>query len=293
MKTRCNSLRVALFVLGMVCTLHTKAVSIDVSIYLNRGVLMTVDSTYIPYFAFNSNSVFDKQNERIIINIGDILNLKIINTDSLQHGFDVKGYSGINTLIPAKDSVQVSVTFNKAGAKIYYDHTASEKYRYMGLGGMIVIKDPNVVSTDFYWNMKDHQKSYNQTLNQGGSVNWSAYYPEYFTINGNSNPHINQDVYAKVSGSIGDTIHIYMVNTGESLHSIHFHGYHANIIYSSKFPNHIGRNKDTFAVYKMEAVVLELVPDQTGEYPVHDHNLVAVSGGNIYPNGMFLTILIQ
>lgn len=294
MKTKSNSIRIALFVLlGMLCGFHAKATQINTSVYINRGRLLTVDSTYIPYFAFNSSTNFNRQNERIIIQIDDTLNLKIINTDSLQHGFDIKGYSGISRLIPAKDSAVVSVTFKNAGAKIYFDYTASGKYRYMGLGGMIIVKNPNVNSSDFFWNMKDHQKSFNQTLNLGGSVNWSLYYPEYFTINGNSNPHINQDMAAKVLGNVGDTIHIYLVNTGESLHSIHFHGYHAQVVFSSKFPNHVGRSKDTFAVYKMETVVLELIPDQTGEYPVHDHNLVAVSGGNIYPNGMFLTILIQ
>jgi len=51
--------------------------------------------------------------------------------------------------------------------------------------------------------------------------------------------------------------------------------------------------KDTFPVYSMETVVLELVPNQVGEYPVHDHNLVAVSGASMYPNGMFLTLLID
>ena len=51
--------------------------------------------------------------------------------------------------------------------------------------------------------------------------------------------------------------------------------------------------KDTFPVYSMETVVLELVPDKVGEYPVHDHNLVAVSGANLYPNGMFLTLFID
>lgn len=294
MKTKGNSIRIALFVLiGIQCGFHAIAAKINTSVYINRGNLLTVDSTYIPYFAFNSSSNFDKQNERIIIQIGDTLNLKIINTDSVQHGFDIKGYSGISRLIAPKDSAVTSITFTDPGAKIYFDFTALGKYRYMGLSGMIVVKNPNVNSSDFFWNMKDHQKSYNQTLNLGGSVNWSLYYPEYFTINGNSNPFINQDVAAKVVGNVGDTIHIYLVNTGESLHSIHFHGYHAQVIYSSKFPNHVGRSKDTFAVYKMETVVLELVPNQTGEYPVHDHNLVAVSGGNIYPNGMFLTILIQ
>ena len=127
----------------------------------------------------------------------------------------------------------------------------------------------------------------------GNTVDWTTYYPDYFTINGNSNPHINADASARVVGNVGDTINIYMVNTGQSLHSIHFHGYHSEILDSSKFPNHIGRSKDTFGIHSMELVVVQMIPHQVGEYPVHDHNLVAVSGGNIYPNGMFLTMLIQ
>ncbi len=77
------------------------------------------------------------------------------------------------------------------------------------------------------------------------------------------------------------------------IHSLHFHGYHLKIVFSSKTPSNVGRLKDTFPVHSMESIILELIPDQVGEYPVHDHNLVAVSGGNIYPNGMFLTLLIQ
>jgi hypothetical protein len=42
----------------------------------------------------------------------------------------------------------------------------------------------------------------------------------------------------------------------------------------------------------MEGSVFRLIPDQPGEFPVHDHNLVATTGGNIYPLGMFLTMMI-
>jgi FtsP/CotA-like multicopper oxidase with cupredoxin domain len=163
----------------------------------------------------------------------------------------------------------------------------------MGAGGMIVCRSPNANIHRFFWNMKDHQVLFNENLNQGIPVDWTQYYPNYFTINGNSNPYINEDSDARVTGSVGDTIYIYMVNTGQSLHSIHLHGYHGEIIQSSKFPSHVGRSKDTVPVYSMEVVILKIVPDQPGEYPVHDHNLVAVSGGNIYPNGMFLTMLIN
>lgn len=226
-----------------------------------------------------------------MVNVGDSLLLKIINNDTVTHGFNVKGYAGINNTILPGDSVDLIMVFNTPSVHIYYDSYNYPLFRYMGLAGMIVVN--NNVAKSFFWNLKDHQKLFNDSIGEGNTVSLTDYYPDYFTINGNSNPHINEDSAVRVSGNVGDTLYIYMVNTGQSVHSIHFHGYHSQIIYSSKFPSHVGRSKDTFAVYSMESVILEMIPDKTGEYPVHDHNLVAVSGGHIYPNGMFLTMLIQ
>ncbi|MFT7604741.1 MAG: FtsP/CotA-like multicopper oxidase with cupredoxin domain [Saprospiraceae bacterium] len=288
-----NRLKVVFLMAGFFCAIQSYATLIEDTVYINRGVMMTVDSTNIPYFAFNSTPLFEKENTRLILNIGDTMVLTVVNMDTLAHGFDIKGNIGIATNISALEIAIVSFSYQAEGAHIYYDHSASETFRYMGLGGMIVVKNPNVSASRFYWNMKEHQKSFNEDINQGLTVDWTTYYPDYFTINGNSNPHINTDANARVVGNVGDTIHIYMVNTGQSLHSIHFHGYHAKIIYSSKFPNHNGRLKDTFGIHSMEIIVIEMIPHQIGEYPVHDHNLVAVSGGNFYPNGMFLTTLIE
>ncbi|MFT5777315.1 MAG: FtsP/CotA-like multicopper oxidase with cupredoxin domain [Crocinitomicaceae bacterium] len=293
MTTNRNLIGIALFALGSLCSFQSNANIIEDTVYINRGMMMAVDSTYIPYYAFNPTSVFDKENARLFLDIGDTMELTVINTDSLTHGFDIKEYANIDTLIAPYDTAIISFNYQTEGAHIYYDHSFAEGYRYMGLGGMIIAKNPASSASRFYWNLKEHEKSYNFDLDSGYVVDWTAYYPEYFTINGNSNPHINTDVNARVVGNLNDTIHVYMVNTGQSLHSIHFHGYHSEIIQSTKFPTHVGRIKDTYAIHSMELVVLELIPDQVGEYPVHDHNLVAVSGANIYPNGMFLTILID
>lgn len=269
------------------------AATVSDTIYINRGITQVVDTTFMPYLAFNNDAVFNNENKRIFVSVGDVLNLTIINTDTVQHGMNVKNYIGIETYILSSDTATISLTFNSPGAHIYYDPTTSVNFSYLGLAGMIIVTDPNSSASKFYWNMKEHQKSFNVDLAQGLSVDWSNYYPDYFTINGKSNPFINEDTNARVVGNVSDTIHVYMVNTGVSLHSIHFHGYHSTIIYSTKFPNQVGRLKDTFPIYSMEAVIIELIPDKVGEYPVHDHNLVAVSGGLIYPNGMFLTLLIE
>ena len=262
------------------------------TLYINGGTFTAVDGTEFPYLAFNNSPSFNQENERIIFNAGDTLSLKVINTDTLMHGCSIKGEL-IQHLIAAGDSVEFDLTAAESKAFIYHDQSQGGKYAAMGLSGMIIALNPNSSASSFYWNMKDHQASFNDSIAQGKAVDWRLYSPQYFTINSRSNPHINSDANARVTGSVGDTILIYMVNTGVSIHSIHFHGYHCSIVQSSKEAHHKGRSKDTFPVFGGELVVLELIPHQPGEFPVHDHNLVAVTGGGYYPNGMFSTILIQ
>jgi FtsP/CotA-like multicopper oxidase with cupredoxin domain len=263
------------------------ALQVKDTVYINRGTFTAFNSDQFAYLAFNETSNFNQENARFVMNTNDTLVLRVINNDSLEHGFAVKN-TNINSLLNSGDSITISYSSALNTAAIFYDPLLD--YNYLGLSGMIVVTNH---ARNFFWNMKDHQQSWNDSIANSNAVNWSDYYPDYFTINGRSNPDINTDSSARVRGNVGDTIHIYMVNTGRSLHSIHFHGYHSTIIGSSKFPTHVGRSKDTFPVYAMDYLVLELVPDQKGEYPVHDHNLVAVSGGGMYPNGMFLTLLID
>lgn len=267
------------------------ATNINQTLYINSDSFMAVDTTQFPYYSFNETPVFQAENKRIVISPNDSLFLMIINNDTLTHGFNIKDYSGVNKTILAGDTAYVACSFLTSGINLYYDSFNYPDNRYMGLGGMIVVDGSS--ASKFFWNIKEHQKSWNFTLSNGGSVVWQNYYPDYFTINGSSNPNINLDTNARVTGALGDTIRIYIANTGQSIHSLHFHGYHSTIIYSSKNPTLVGRLKDTFPIYSMEGLILELIPNQIGEFPVHDHNLVAVSGGHIYPNGMFLTILIQ
>ena len=224
------------------------------------------------------------------MNIGDSLHLKVINNDTITHGFDIKWTTGLSNTIASGDSIEITFSSQNIGSYIYYDPLNYPNNAYVGLSGIIAVGSN---SNSYFWNIKDHQLTWNDSIANGNNVNWSNYYPDYFTINGQSNPNINLDTTARVTGFVGDTILIYMANTGQAEHSIHFHGYHCNILFSSYKPSHVGRSKDTFPVKIMESYVLMLIPDKPGEYPVHDHNLLSVTGGGLYPFGMFLTLLIQ
>ena len=277
--------------LFFIAVFSTKAAVVYDTLYINKGFFETVDTTYFAYYAFNDTATFSQHNSRIVINPGDSVYFTVINTDTAIHGFNISHTTGYDVLIPAGDTATVPCLFNETAVHIFYDHHSYPDYRYMGLGGMLIVD--NFSGTPFYWNVREHEDDWNDSIDAGHTVNWQDYQPNYFTVNALSNPFINEDTTARVTGSVGDTIRIYIANTGQAIHSIHFHGYHAVIIYSGKYSHHAGRSKDTFGVHSMETLILELVPDKAGEFPVHDHNLTALSGGNVYPHGMFMTILIE
>jgi FtsP/CotA-like multicopper oxidase with cupredoxin domain len=274
---------------GAFMSLNSFAITVNQSLYIVVDSLLTVDSVKVPYITFNESTTYIQSNPIIILMIGDTLDLWVHNTDSLYHEFVIKD---INSTIgiPPNDSVFIQQEFNSTGAYIYHDPLGFPKNTYLGLAGMIVVK--NHTHDSFYWNIKEHNSDWNNQLFNDSPVNWSQYDPKYFTINSVSNPNINSDPLARITGSVGDTLYLYISNTGRSIHSMHFHGYHATIKYSSQNNEHHNREKDTFPVYPMESLVLQIIPDKEGEFPIHDHNLVAVTGNNIYPNGMFSTILI-
>lgn len=276
---------------GFLFSKSTVAAVVYDTIYLNTGDFVAVDESEFPYFSFNSSPDFVVKNKRIVLGIGDSLYLTVFNSDIIDHEFYINSSEGYGATVNAGDQITIPCKFTALGVHAYYDITDFPRFLHMGAGGMIVVDD--FAAAQFYWNIKEHRSSWNDSIAAGLPIDWTEYEPDYFTVNGVSNPNINDDVDARVIGNVGETIRIYISNTGRSIHSLHFHGYHLKIIYSSEHPNHVNRIKDTFAISSTESIILELVPDKVGEYPVHDHNLVAVSGGNIYPNGMFLTMLIS
>jgi len=268
-------------------TLFSK--NIPLKLYVYSGNLIAVNDSLIPILSIHTVDAFSQENIKILVDVNDTLSLWVVNKDNFPHDFRIKGMMG-NISINPNDSSFIQWSFPKVGVYTYFDSLDYPKNTYLGLSGMIVVKDK--IEKSFYWNIKEFDSKWNEQLIKGQSVNWTNYSPNYFTINGRSNPKIDLDPKARITGEVGDTLILYITNTGQSIHSLHLHGYHATILFSSKSPMHQGREKDTHPVFPMESIVLQIVPDKPGIYPVHDHNLVAASANNFYPNGMFTTMKI-
>jgi FtsP/CotA-like multicopper oxidase with cupredoxin domain len=272
-----------LVVLLLISAQLTKA-STD-TLYINRGSFITVKKTSFPAFAINANAVFDRHATTISVALGEPLTLLIVNNDSIVHGFSVMGFPGQTKIIQPGANVTIQLDIQTEGIYFCYDHQNYPTNAYLGAVAMIVATKSTYRS--FYWNIREYQSLLNDSLIKGGTFHKETYDPDYFTINGLSYPDIQNDTTAHITGSLGDTIRIYLANTGQSLHSIHFHGFHTKCLFSTSPTLPIGWRKDTWAVRPMTAMALELVVDKAGKYSVHDHNLVAVSASGTHPNGMF------
>ena len=280
----------SIFFIGLLCSFYSYSTQVSDTLYINSGTLQTYNGSSIHYTCFNRSNVFEKSNKVLSYFVSDSVALTIINNDEVSHQFTINEL-GISSqlLIPGAQET-VLIHSATSGTFIYHDSENFPNHKILGLAGMLVFRNGNYNS--FYWNLKEIDTVWVNDISQNNTVS-TSYNPKFFLINGNHNPNINEDSLARVIGYVGDTIIIHVANTGNSIHSLHFHGYHLRMTQSSEHPNYEGRIKDTFPINPMEVMTLELVPHQPGEYPVHDHNLIAVTGANIYPNGMFLTMLIS
>ena len=262
------------------------AVRIPKKLYINRGTFTTVKNTTFPFLAFNSDTSFNQLNQIIHLHLNDTLELKVINNDQSLHGFSVKGTSIAVLSINSGDSASFQLTTSQHKAFIFYDPYNYPVNRYLGLAGMIYFGLSNNHAV-YYWNIKEHQTAYSNSIASGASVNWNNYQPDYYTINSKSFPDLQIDSMAKINANVGDTIYIVVANTGQSAHSLHFHGFHPKSVFSNAKILQTGWEKDTWGMFSMDVLILKMVPDKPGRYSVHDHNLVAITGGNTHPNGMF------
>ncbi len=137
---------------------------------------------------------------------------------------------------------------------------------------------------------EDADSRINQTMGGTTPSRTKPYEPNYFTVNGLAFPDSASDPDTIVSGSLGEDILIRFGNFGRMRQSIHFHGYHAQIVTQNTVPDATMPPKDTIAVPYHTTVDVILTPNQAGVYPLHPHSLTAVTANGFYPLGALALI---
>ena len=237
---------------------------------------------------FSKSPVFQKNNDFLYADIGEELTVTVINLDTVAHNLSWHdGMSG--GLLSAGGSLSVTRTFSSLGT---YGLFLTD---FMGdrLGAFLPICIGLENENHSLWNFWEMEQFISAEIANGNINEIPAdYRPDIYTINAYHYPTTQVDTLGLIEGTVGDSIYISMINAGNMVHSIHFHGFHVEIVQITKENNRLQWKKDSVPFVENETATLLLVADKPGNYPVHDHNLISVLTNNTYPGGMISMIHI-
>lgn len=265
--------------------LHTTIHAAD-TLYINRDTL-TITPVFFQKAALNNDTVFNAENAVLDYPLGATIDLTIINNDTVPHSVRLPNSSGTINILAG---LSASVSLIDLPMGTFLMPVESSVGSFLGAGALIRV---GINGQKFSWDLWDQDPDLTEDFgSQTISQLPNTYRPTLFTINGSVDPMdpTNESI---ITGNVGDTIYISIANNGNMDHPMHFHGYHVKIIQATKQPHMVGWSKDSFPVLAKEAMTVMLVPHQPGEYPVHNHNLIATLFNNGYPKGMITMLMIE
>ncbi len=209
--------------------------------------------------------------------------LVVVNGDTVDHAFDlgVEGWSPV--VLPPGTPVGLTLPALPAGSYAY--GSDSERGHVLGAAGLVISGLNDL--PHFHWNLGDWEPSRLAEVSAGGMVDpEAAYVPRQFTVNDRIFPNTLTDPFGHVQIGVGTSCYITIANQGSMDHVLHFHGFHVEVLQATRHPERLGWTKDTMPFLMGEVAVVRLDAFQPGMYPVHNHNLIAVTNAGLYPGGM-------
>ena len=284
--------------MGVVLLLTSIATARDVSvdIYVRAGTISTVDGRSLPALCYTLDPFGSAALPAPVLTLeaGDVLLATLHNQDDQPHGFEVVGLGGSDSSVAPGTAQTFSFSFPVSGTWLYRDPIDYPINQGLGLAGAIEVVDASAgYDNEYLWLLGDHSEEWMTAHEAGQIIDTTNYSPNYFTINGLSGTDTNNDPRAHVTGHVGDDLLIRVVNGGLRLHSLHFHGYHVEVIAREGQPLPAALVKDTIAIPVGGTAEFVLHPHQPGVFPIHDHVVLSVAANGVYPLGMIVFTDIQ
>jgi hypothetical protein len=262
------------------------------SLFILRGTWEQIpEATEV--LRLNATSNWSEQNAIVERDEGVASNLVIVNADSTSHQWSL--LIGVNEGVTIGPGETAVVELPALPMGTYRLGLIDGEGNGLGAHSMLQVGLQTDANSDlFHWNLCDWETDQMAAWNNGTEPDPSApYVPNYFSINEQVYPTTLEDPNALIDVALGDTCWIAVANHGKMDHVLHFHGFHVEVLTSNLQPSRIGWSKDTVPVKTGEGMTLQLVANQLGTYPVHDHNLIAVTNAGFYPGGMLTQIIVN
>jgi len=269
--------------LGLIChQFQAQTLRIDTGTWDAQGTPCAALRILAADAPFGANAIVD-------LDLNEPGSASLINLDTLEHTLVISDvdWEGIS-VAPGDTAV---FTWPELNFGTYRYHLTGLRGEFLQASGILRV---GVSATHrFVWNLADLQSNWMDSVANGLVPVWENYIPDFFTINEAHYPYTLDDEQAVVALAMGDTALISVANAGQMDHVLHFHGYHVEILQSTRLPSRVGWIKDSVPIRTGEGLTLQLIPDKTGIYPVHDHNLIAVTNAGFYPGGMLTQIIVE
>lgn len=264
------------------------AATVPQTLYINRDTV-TMGGKLVNRCVFNVSATFSPKNAIIDLSEGDLLELTLINNDTIPHIFGLLTGSTFGTINAGESQVH-SISFTEFGT---FGLMLKDNRGRM-LGAIVPVRVGISSTAKFLWNFWEMNDTTSLKIGDGiYDTIVEEYRPNVNVVNAEVYPQTATDPIGAVVGNVNDELYISMVNAGNMTHTLHFHGYHVEILQAIQNSHMVSWIKDGIPLHPNEAVTVRLIPDKPGMYPVHDHNLISVLTGNIYPGGMINVLHIM
>ncbi len=151
----------------------------------------------------------------------------------------------------------------------------------------------NPAMREYFLMYQDADDRWNNAIDNGNLPDEAVFEPNYHTLNGLSYPMTLMDNRTRINCELGEDVLIRIANLSNIRHSLHFHGYHVDILKRNNKLETILPEKDTIALDVNSTTDVLMHVKQVGEYPVHPHSLTATTDNGTYQGGSVTMIDAQ
>lgn len=307
---------------------HTR----DFTLYIRQTQLKMPDGTKIWAFGYTDDPRGEAKipGPPIIVEQGDTVNVTLIddkdptktsfNTDGDGHTIHLHGLDlpsamdGDPMTAPGGHSVLQGQRYTyhfvaqQAGTYWYHCHEGAPEHIQMGMYGALIIRpqgQPNMAyagtpkfdkESTFVLSEMDsvmHATDFKGLYHGGDDPNWAQYHPNYFFINGKAWPETMMDPNDSINATVGQTILVRLINSGSTVHSMHSHGFHFQVIGSDGRKLASPYEKDTLDIAPGERYDVIFRLNQAGRFMFHDHIEYTNTNNGVYAGGMLTMINVN
>lgn len=247
-----------------------------------------LDGSTVPFFRFvvvgstRSNGAVplmqDEENRKVCVSIENLVDFPIQPT--------ILDYESGPIIMPQETGLW-EFTMPPEGTWMFTESLLGNVASSAGFGAAMISNsatDP-VKMRQYYLLYQDADDRWNNAIDNGNVPDETVFEPNYHTLNGLSYPDTMNDSDTRLNCTLGEEVLVRVGNLSNVRHSLHFHGFHAQLLRRNNKFNNTLPEKDTFGIPAFSTTEIVMPVVQVGEYPLHPHGLTTTTDNGLYQGG--------